>query len=208
MPPFPFLPRQIAKPAQTRRWTVGSTSTRQVETNDKGKDKSVDANLGVNPRYSDEDFVILASLSLSDYALWHDPQLRRKWEWSIGEGGTEGCEWFFSWVVLVAHAPQVIPLKYILRNSSCLSGLDLDGCEIAMAKAVRSSGSTFLEIRMSFSTPAPSLWGRGDVGAYEIRRSDWDAWAGNSTREFTKSDWDDRTFYMVRFSVSDHPHRA
>src|SRR4051812_37039935 len=96
MPLFPFVPRKVAKPAQAQRWTTSTAATTTPTPEVKGKEKTGSATLGVNPRYSDEDFVILASLSLSDYALWGDPQLRRKWEWSIDEDGNDGCEFLFT----------------------------------------------------------------------------------------------------------------
>jgi hypothetical protein len=101
--PFAFIPRKVAKNVQigtnpggaqmhdtARGSTVKDTLPRAPVTgpqkdcaNVKGKATLKEnvggpSNSGDNNPYADEDYAIAISMALSDYALWCDPDLRRK----------------------------------------------------------------------------------------------------------------------------------
>jgi hypothetical protein len=79
--------------------------------------------------------------------------------------------------------------------------------EANVVKAIRTYAGDVLEVRMLVSAPSASAWypswkpERSSVGGYEVRRKDWSTLLDNTTREFTRSQWDDRTIYMVGTSI-------
>ena len=119
--PFAFVPRQVTKSAKDHDPTstllqlergnaLDASSSGQVNTavtkaiiaqdlivKDIGKgDKhgETQTRTGEKSTYSDEDYAILLSMSLSDHALWSDPDLRRLVDWNNKAGvvaGKGGC---------------------------------------------------------------------------------------------------------------------
>ena len=109
--PFAFLPRKIAK--QVRRQddhggsgtrdqatassqksalvAVSVTETQTSDTKAKAKPTVKDtAGDHAGSSYNDEDYALLVSMALSDYALWCDPDLRRKRDGN--QDGDELCK--------------------------------------------------------------------------------------------------------------------
>ncbi|KAG5641510.1 hypothetical protein DXG03_004839 [Asterophora parasitica] len=152
------------------------------------------ASVNNRAKYSNEDYAILISLALSDYALWQDPELRRKNEWSSDTSSSADVEGYF-------------PLSYLLKHSKLLAPLNLENSQMPIAKAVRSSdGADVLEIRLLVSDPSPSTWFGGpndtrDLGSYEIRRKDWEESLTRASRDYSRADWDKRTIYMENIPV-------
>ncbi|KAI0920790.1 hypothetical protein AcW1_005034 [Taiwanofungus camphoratus] len=188
---FAFVPRKVAQHAKISssaaevQARTGITSTNLISTNQdcvpdiapepytanaKGKVKEVEGFV------SQEDYVILVSLSLSDYAIWSNPELRRT---------IASCE------------DAYIPLSYLLHHSPFLSGLDPLPAEIALVKSVRTHASSNLDVRMLVSAPC-SAWRDNKelpMGGYEVRRKDWNA-ALTQSRSYTRHEWESRTIYM------------
>lgn len=120
--PFAFVPRKVAKsakaqgstgfgqhkfvtvPGNSGNSTGNAASTLPVDDEKgarskkdikKGKDAVPSSGYGEKPSYSDEDYIMLISLALSDHAVWSDPDLRRMLEWNSKRGSPiaskDGC---------------------------------------------------------------------------------------------------------------------
>ena len=109
--PFAFIPRKIAKQVR-RQDDHGGSGTRDEVTASSHKDALVEVSVTetqtshtkakakpavkdsagdhAGSSYNDEDYAVLISIALSDYALWCDPDLRRKRD--SKEDGDELCE--------------------------------------------------------------------------------------------------------------------
>lgn len=80
--------------------------------------------------------------------------------------------------------------------------------EASVVKAIRTYVSDVLEVRMLVSAPSASTWypswksEKDSIGGYEVRRKDWSTLSDNATRNFTRVQWDERSIYMVGFSLS------
>ncbi|OBZ70321.1 hypothetical protein A0H81_09605 [Grifola frondosa] len=149
-----------------------SAASRGVPSNNKGKGKLLEHTL------TEEECVVMVSLSLSDHSIWSDPDLRR-----MIDESEEG------W----------IPLNY-LGSLPPLSSLSSRPLETVLAKSIRGHASDILEVRMRVTSPSRSVWyGKhkmeDEAGGYEIRRKDWEA-ALETCRNFTRQDWELRTVYM------------
>jgi hypothetical protein len=224
-PSFAFIPRNISKGGKQQGTSARvpsshkSASTPAIEresvypgpsVSDKGKRKVSEPS--AKPVYSEKDISILLVLAFSDYALWLDSDLRRKIEESLqGEEHDAGCMFpFFCTRIrqgLCSHA--VLPLSYLMRRAFGRENLGQEymPTEANAVKAIRTYAGDVLEVRMLVSAPSASAWypswkpERDSIGGYEVRRKDWSTLLDNATREFTRSQWDDRTIYMVGTSL-------
>jgi hypothetical protein len=109
--PFTFVPRKLIKSfkvsknigqgkeavlpqAPSPRVVTPESHVAHVDVSpqdDKGKAKAVEKSTGKHA-FSDEDYAMLVSLSLSDYSLWSDSDLRRTLHWnSQPDADNEGC---------------------------------------------------------------------------------------------------------------------
>ncbi|KAH9854863.1 hypothetical protein C2E23DRAFT_725373 [Lenzites betulinus] len=202
---LPFVPRKVAQKAKTNIPTpkiVPATSSGAARTppvtqssvsSAKGKSKHTE------PSIPDEDLATLLLLSLSDYALWLNTDLRRALA-TADDGCT--CSPVLPAVRTELHLPG-LPLSDIAHHSSYLSHPNLKPVpESAYVKAVRTCAPELLEVRMRVSAPSRAGWyGEGssasqdDSGGYEIRRKDWrDALL--RARNHTRPEWELRTVYM------------
>ena len=204
---FTFVPRKVqAKNAKTQgsssttrisasRGTAGSanTPTLKASSSVKGKEKATENTS--KPLFTEQDYVSLISMALSDYALWSDSDLRR-----IVEQHPEQCKSCFIFYLpdntnLIVIL-QVIPLSQLLRHSPVLSLAGLGPTEETnIGKAIRSHANDILDVRILVSDPS---WGRSKreehSGLYEIRRRDWEIMR---MQALTRNDWEARTIYMV-----------
>ncbi|KAF9226806.1 hypothetical protein BS17DRAFT_748950 [Gyrodon lividus] len=204
--PFAFVPRTISKqaksqgapsapkalppaPASATDSEPEDETTSGIPALDKGKSKAVEPphqkqfNIG-------EDIATLISLSLSDYNIWLDDDLRRKlYECLQYAESTDGAGF--------------VPISYLIRRSPFHGSLNSEPSETEAVKALRTYASDTLEVRMLVSTPSSSLWyGSGktsrkkDVGGYEVRRKDWTSLLDHPSRSWTRAQWDETTVYM------------
>ncbi|KAG6875634.1 hypothetical protein C0992_003031 [Termitomyces sp. T32_za158] len=144
-------------------------------------------------KYSDEDYINLFNLALSDYALWADPDLRRSIDWSRAPLSNENTgDGFFS-------------LSRLIRRSEVLSPLNIEHLQIPIAKALRSDATSTLEVRLLVSEPSSSWSGKRDatrdVGAYELRQRDADNASTRPSQSYSRQDWEDRTIYVENIPV-------
>lgn len=109
--PFAFVPRKVAKRSKSSnaapavRASISTVTTARDSDVDVPKDKgkmkedTIAVDLEGNKGLSDADYATLVWLSLSDHALWSDPDLRRTLEWNSKQGGghtgKEGCTFDF-----------------------------------------------------------------------------------------------------------------
>lgn len=117
---FTFIPRNVAKVKKikepgpsTQAEVIRSTSAGTLEVHSDVKGKSRDSyDVEITRKktselrtHSLEDYVVLLSLALSDYALWSNPDIRRKIEWNSREvaggssKGKEGCKSHFLFIM-------------------------------------------------------------------------------------------------------------
>ena len=102
----------------------------------------------------------------------------------------------------------VLPLTYLMRRAHFRENVGFLPPEASVVKAIRTYASDVLEVRMLVSAPSASAWypswksERDSIGGYEVRRKDWSTLSDNATRNFTRVQWDERSIYMVGFSVS------
>ncbi|KAI0072309.1 hypothetical protein K474DRAFT_1678742 [Panus rudis PR-1116 ss-1] len=190
---IPFIPRKVAQKSGIAKLSAiatpnarlststtaqgshtvdqGSASSALTTTSSKGKKKEV--------LLGEEDLVRLTRLSLSEYALWSDPDLRRKID-TAEEG--------------------YIPLSYVLRMSPFAS-LPSTPSEAMVAKALRAHAEDGFDVRLLMSNPSRAIWyGKGPAtnsfaGGYEIRTKDWQA-VLERARNSSRHDWESQTIYM------------
>ncbi|KAG2141646.1 hypothetical protein BD769DRAFT_1626178 [Suillus cothurnatus] len=209
-PSFAFIPRNISKGGKQQGTSAHvssshkSASTPAIEresaqpgpsVSDKGKRKVFEQS--AKPVYSEKDISILLVLAFSDYALWLDSDLRRKIEESL-----QGEE----------HDAGFLPLSYLMRRAFGRENLGQEymPTEANAVKAIRTYAGDVLEVRVLVSAPSASAWypswkpERDSIGGYEVRRKDWSTLLDNATREFTRSQWDDRTIYMENIPAQYH----
>jgi hypothetical protein len=100
--------------------------------------------------------------------------------------------------------PKVIPLSYLLRHSPLLSQACIsysDTTELAVAKALRAVANDVFDVRMIVSETPPPTWSskkkNESVGLYEIRRKDWIISDLQSPPNYSRSEWEKRTIYVV-----------
>ncbi|KIP10388.1 hypothetical protein PHLGIDRAFT_50327, partial [Phlebiopsis gigantea 11061_1 CR5-6] len=190
---LPFIPRKVAKSlAQKNHATsslgraagVPTTSTTphvtelpppsQNKSDSKGKEKAQEPTTLL-----EEDYAAMLSLSVSDYALWADPELRQNMDFA--EDG-------------------FVPLAYLLDRIPLLDGTKSHALEAVLVKAIRSFASEVFDVRMLMSSPSRALWyggttHKGYSGGYEVRLRGWKdvvARAGGMTR----NKWEEQTIYI------------
>ncbi|KAF8076854.1 hypothetical protein FPV67DRAFT_1715344 [Lyophyllum atratum] len=199
---FPFVPRTLssAKRKSTQhvspatasavRQAPGGASQLAVPSATRPPKNPQASNKG---QYTNEDYTVLLCLALSDYALWSDPDLRRKLEWSSDASSSEQGEGFF-------------PLSHLLEDSKLLAPLGLGNSQVPIARALRSNAADVLEVRLLVSDPSASTWFGGqtdskDIGAYEVRRKDWTETLTGPSRGYSRTDWERRTVYVENIPV-------
>lgn len=196
---LPFIPRNVT----TKSKKIQSTKDREVNISSacspriplsiaKGKEQDkpdIDGPAVLNKSsFSDKEYASLISLALSDFALFSNPDLRRK----IDEG-EDGCQSFLfvydkCQAVLTHFA--VVSLLHVLKHA--LHGILISELETAVAKALRSEATDSIEVRMVFSGPSWSAHGSSkNKGMFEVRRKD-------PQNMFTRENWKERTLYLVR----------
>ncbi|KAF9234358.1 hypothetical protein BU15DRAFT_90007 [Melanogaster broomeanus] len=187
--PFAFVPRTVSKHAVSRTAPSAPKAQRQppppstdsssedettpsISPLDKGKGKAAEP--PSHKQSNGQDIAALVSLSLSDYNIWLDADLRRKLEESLKyaestEEDGAGC-----------IPVQSCPLTISSVRSPFRGSLSSEPSETEVVKALRTYASDTLEVRMLVSAPSSSIWyGPGktsrkkDVGGYEVRRTDW-----------------------------------
>ncbi|KAI0758035.1 hypothetical protein C8Q74DRAFT_1452023 [Fomes fomentarius] len=187
---FQFVPRKVAQktsrpphlsPSSSSIAPVAPTSgpssapapTPDHVSNSNSKRKSI------NAAAKDEDLAALLCLSLSDYTLWSNVDLRRA----------------------VALADEGwIPFSYLRQQSTYFVHLSSKPPEAALVRAVRHHAEDTLEIRMLVAAPSKAAWYGKEVtteeqSGYEIRRKDW-ADALVRVRNSTRNEWETRTVYL------------
>ncbi|KIJ69839.1 hypothetical protein HYDPIDRAFT_77174 [Hydnomerulius pinastri MD-312] len=209
--PFAFVPRKVSRPAKSHG--ASSTSAPKIAPRtsptavasipdsdpeddaleftaaDKGKGKAVDqaqrkqSSIGL-------DIATLISLSLSDYNIWLDADLRRKLDECLSDSGSTDGAGF-------------VPISYLIRRAPFRGLSAIEPSETEVVKALRAHANDTLEVRMLVSAPSSSVWyGPGktsrkkDVGGYEVRRKDWAGLLEHPSRNFTRAQWDELTVYM------------
>ncbi|SJL02608.1 uncharacterized protein ARMOST_05939 [Armillaria ostoyae] len=180
---LPFIPRNVA----TKSKKIQSTKDREVNISSacspriplsvaKGKEQDkpdIDEPAVLNKSsFSDKEYASLISLALSDFALFSDPDLRRKID--------EGEDGFVSLLHILKHA---------------LHGILISESETTVAKALRSEATDSIEVRMVFSGPSWSAQGLSkNKGMFEVRRKD-------PQNTFTRENWKERTLYLENIPV-------
>ncbi|KAK0447713.1 hypothetical protein EV421DRAFT_1926874 [Armillaria borealis] len=180
---LPFIPRNVA----TKSKKIQSTKDREVNISSacspriplsiaKGKEQDkpdIDEPAVLNKSsFSDKEYASLISLAFSDFALFSDPDLRRKID--------EGEDGFVSLLHILKHA---------------LHGILISESETAVAKALRSEATDSIEVRMVFSGPSWSAQGSSkNKGMFEVRRRD-------PQNTFTRENWKERTLYLENIPV-------
>ena len=203
---FQFVPRKVAHksshisqpsvPSSTASARTAAPSSPQAGSSAhapdiKGKGKSTEHTV------KDEDLAALISLSISDYNLWANVDLRR----AIANA-QDGCTCFRVMTAVGAHLHLGIPLSYLLQQSTYLHHIGTRPPDTALVKAVRSHAQDSLEVRMLVTSPSKAAWygkdsEKDEQGGYEIRRKDWSD-ALIRVRNSTRHEWEARTIYMVR----------
>ncbi|KAJ3853301.1 hypothetical protein EV368DRAFT_39219, partial [Lentinula lateritia] len=187
---FAFIPRKLGKKAP-------ATSIPASAGNSKGKAAAVNlpaaplASTVPAPRADEElaeEFAILVVLSLTEYALWANADLRRRME------QTPEDEHGF------------VPLRYILKHSPLLQEQQHYSqhiksklpSESAIVKAIRKHAEDNIEVRMVLSGPTWSNWGSSSAGAdegmYEIRSKVSQGLEG--AEGYMRNYWANRTIYI------------
>ncbi|KAJ3984322.1 hypothetical protein F5890DRAFT_1554188 [Lentinula detonsa] len=196
--PFTFIPRNVGKKTQTL--ISIPTSAAASHLNSKGKMPAVDS-LPRNPSLPAsvpasrtdensmpaEEIAILVALSLTEYTLWANGDLRRRIEQT-----TESESGF-------------LPLRYILKHSPLMQDqrhypqLKILS-ESAIVKALRKYTEDEVEVRMVLSGPAWSNWGSSsantDQGMYEVRSRTTANQVSEGAEAYTRGFWAKRTVYI------------
>ena len=218
---LPFVPRKVARKlpstttssnlqkdpksdgasSSTASAAAGPSSAPQqhVTADIKGKGRASAAEL------TSEECSGLFTLSLSDYALWSSPDLRR-----VMETSNDGCT--------SLHRPRLdphttltiwsadVPVSYILSECPGFSSLGSPPTEASLVKAIRAQAADTVDVRVLMSSPSRAAWyGRHapprNLGGYEFRLKNMEEIlqrvVGNS-----RQDWDAKTVYIV----SNHSH--
>ncbi|KXN81845.1 hypothetical protein AN958_03614 [Leucoagaricus sp. SymC.cos] len=141
-------------------------------------------------KYDEQDYANLIALSLSDYALWVDADIRQK----LGSGVQPGFK----------EDARYVSLNYLFEHSACLACL-LDSSpkkeskairskiQSALVKGLRSQASHLFDVRLLLhpDETIPCFGKQKEVGGgYEVRRKR----VGLVMRG--KSDWDACTLYV------------
>ncbi|KAF7364029.1 RRM-3 domain-containing protein [Mycena sanguinolenta] len=180
---FAFIPRKVAKTLKPPPHNQAPISSRTDETvstvQDKGKGKGRELPVQettIKPQYSDEDFAILLFLSLSQYRLWSDPDLRRNIEWNSRGPSNDG---FF-------------PLSYLLNHPCPLASAHAS--ETVVVKALRAHAADAVDVRMTIPSDDEPGKKRGN---FEIRPKFWD----DAVYPVSREGWDKTTVYVENIPI-------
>ncbi|KAJ7766631.1 hypothetical protein B0H16DRAFT_1242813, partial [Mycena metata] len=178
---FAFLPRKIARSSKPPLIHPVNVSTTSVPTVLKGNEREPapverEGAQNLKLQYSEEDYGILLCLSLSNYRLWSDPDLRRRIEWSSGSNSNDG---FF-------------PLSHLLGSRCPLSAAGTS--ESLIVKALRAHATDIVDVRMAIPSSIEPGKKRGN---FEIRPKFWD----DAVYPVTREGWENRTVYVENIPV-------
>ncbi|KAF7317670.1 RRM-3 domain-containing protein [Mycena kentingensis (nom. inval.)] len=165
-----FVPRKVARPGPAKPSAPRATlsvapAAAPVQTS---------AAQAAKPPSDTDDYPLLLALSLSEYRLWINPELRMD---------IERC-------TRVRANDNFFPLSYILSPPSPLSSADVP--EAVIAKALRTTATELVDLRMTI----PSAEHKRDAGSFEIRPKFWGAADADKGCAKTRKDWDARTAYV------------
>ncbi|KAJ3864144.1 hypothetical protein EV359DRAFT_41648 [Lentinula novae-zelandiae] len=176
---FAFIPRKVSKKAP-------ATSIPASAGNSKGKAAAINlpaatlASTVPAPRVDEElaeEFAILVVLSLTEYALWANADLRRRMEQTPED--EHGCM-NYSWKS---------PLNVF-------NAID----QFAIVKAIRKHAEDNIEVRMVLSRPTWSNWGSSsagtDEGMYEIQSKAKVSRGLEGAEGYMRNYWANRTIYI------------
>ncbi|KAJ6501899.1 hypothetical protein C8R45DRAFT_604505 [Mycena sanguinolenta] len=178
---FAFIPRKVAKSVKPPLHHAAAIQSRADEAvskvQDKGKGRALPAQeTAIKPQYSDEDFAILLSLSLSKYRLWSDPDLRRNMELNSRGRSNDG---FF-------------PLSYLLEHPCPLASVR--SSETIVVKALRAHAADLVDVRMTIPSDDEPGKKRGN---FEIRPKFWD----DAVYPVSRERWDNLTVYVESIPI-------
>jgi hypothetical protein len=223
MASFAFLPRKVQKKTAASVTSSSlasasslatSTSSQQVSTSAPRHDDSGVTAEGstsgktkgkpsqVEKRLSDDDYASLALLTLSDYALWADADLRE-----VVSLSDDGCESTFTLsppLIANAHDCIDIPLSTILHTQAFRTLSNGPPSQTTLARAIRTCAVGRLEVRMRVTAPsARRAWhtqcaaqDAAEEGGFDVRRVDNKGALERSSR-MGEADWTARTVYIV-----------
>ncbi|KAJ7193810.1 hypothetical protein GGX14DRAFT_587692 [Mycena pura] len=191
---FAFVPRKVARASKPAVNGAGILSVPTASI-DKGKAReipplharehqpqpalasaSASTSTSKSP-YPDADFPALLCLSLSQYRLWLDPDLRRDIARCTRVRANDG---FF-------------PLRYLLDTPCPLAATRAP--EAALAKALRAHGAAVVDVRMAVPSDGVLSSNQRRGGAFEIRPRFWDD-ADAASYPTSRVGWDGRTVYV------------
>jgi hypothetical protein len=97
---------------------------------------------------------------------------------------------------------SVLPISFLLDNSSIFAGLDTHPPESIIAQATKDS--TMFEIRIALVQPDDNSWRtetrrireESSAGGYEVRRRDWSS-LKERIRKYTSFHWQEKSIYVV-----------
>lgn len=213
---FAFVPRKVGnKKATSISFASEGTSKPNVQSSTPSQSHSAAAPLSLlsadeSSQAFADDLAILVILSLTEYALWADGDMRRRIEEQT-EGG-EQCKFHFPYgetslfLLHITFRPHwiVLPLRYVLKHSPLRDEFQKSKSKLpsegAIVKALRKIAEDEVEVRMLLSGPKWSNWAstsssQTDEGMYEVRRKK--RTASEAQEIFTRDYWAKRTIYMV-----------
>ncbi|KAF9035363.1 hypothetical protein BDZ89DRAFT_1130404 [Hymenopellis radicata] len=142
---LPFVPRNVKTKSKVKKPPVIAHNAEPGPSRLPPPKPDEKPALDEKPRLSEEDYTTLVTLALSDYALFSDPDLRRKIDQSV---------------------EKFISLPRLLKSH--------DLPETPVAKALRAHASDTLEVRMVLSAPVWSSWNAHgtskDSHMFDVRR--------------------------------------
>ncbi|KIK62454.1 hypothetical protein GYMLUDRAFT_242628 [Collybiopsis luxurians FD-317 M1] len=185
---FAFIPRKVGKNAQSKPAVKNSFNRPpppSVSTISASKEPPTRSNEDLGWA---EEIAILVVLSLTNYQLWANGDIRRRLE--EGNGG-------------------FLPLRYVLKHSSLIHEYEHHSSQLSMpsesviVKELRRHAEDAVEVRMVLSPPKWSNWGassgssssRADEGMYEIRPKNAVSFEQQS-EAYTRDYWEKRTVYI------------
>ncbi|XP_006456931.1 hypothetical protein AGABI2DRAFT_122809 [Agaricus bisporus var. bisporus H97] len=182
-----FIPRKLTKsaPAKDKKHTSkrdeDHSSSKPVPTL-----PAVPAPDDVPNKYNDQDYANLITLSLSDYVLWIDPDLRRKFE--VDSAGDQS---YVSFDYLFEHSAALSSLLEVKHGKE--SSIVRSKIQAALVKGIRAHANDVFDVRLLLHSDAvvPRFGKQKDLsGGYEIRRKR----LGSLSKG--KAEWDACTLYL------------
>ena len=160
-------------------------------------------------KFTNDDYVHLVCLALSDYALWSDPDLRRALDPEHAEALTP-CKYSHMWHSQCSQLLQDIPLNNILERLPSTFGVVFPQTTalVGIVKVLRECAAELVDARLLLEEPSLESdgWhraggtaaGSNSLGAYELCRKDWTRENTPARLSYSRKDWHERTIYVVR----------